>query len=340
MTDRQTEVDKRRVRMAQVKQDLPELWAVENEDYLLSLLDEALTCDELMFKANLFAVDKVLNRVVPIDDETSRKRQLEVNKRRARMAQVKRDLPERWVMDVKEDGVDINEDHMLSLLNEALTTYPFRYLANLHAVDKVLDRLEEPLDYGALRKRQEEADKRKARIEQVKRDFPPWNYDHLLGLLDKALGSDSDCELWLGAIDYSLDHIETPISEEEARETRGRIKKREEEERERKAIRRLRDFEAHEAQQQRAYEAQRRAYRAQIRAKLRAETKRKRHAIRKAIRQEVWSRDGGRCVECGSDQDLHIDHIIPLSRGGSDTLENLQILCARCNLSKGNRRIG
>lgn len=70
------------------------------------------------------------------------------------------------------------------------------------------------------------------------------------------------------------------------------------------------------------------------------QAKRKRHMIRKAVREAVWRRDGSRCVECGRDQDLHIDHIIPHSRGGSDTLENLQIMCAKCNLTKGNRSIG
>ena len=55
-----------------------------------------------------------------------------------------------------------------------------------------------------------------------------------------------------------------------------------------------------------------------------------------AARQEVWERDGGRCVRCGSQQELQYDHIIPLARGGADSAENLQLLCASCDRAKGD----
>ncbi|MDZ7731782.1 MAG: HNH endonuclease signature motif containing protein [Acidimicrobiia bacterium] len=46
-------------------------------------------------------------------------------------------------------------------------------------------------------------------------------------------------------------------------------------------------------------------------------------------------RDDGRCVQCGStDGPHHIDHIYPYSKGGPNTLANLQLLCERCNLEK------
>ncbi len=62
-----------------------------------------------------------------------------------------------------------------------------------------------------------------------------------------------------------------------------------------------------------------------------------RKTIPNRVKQFVWNRDGGRCVECDSNQRLEYDHIIPLALGGSDTERNLQLLCELCNRSKGPR---
>jgi hypothetical protein len=55
------------------------------------------------------------------------------------------------------------------------------------------------------------------------------------------------------------------------------------------------------------------------------------------VKQEVWMRDKGKCVQCGSDVNLHFDHDVPFSKGGSSTADNIRILCARCNLKKGDK---
>lgn len=60
-----------------------------------------------------------------------------------------------------------------------------------------------------------------------------------------------------------------------------------------------------------------------------------RQAIKPSLRQRVFDRDGEQCQYCGTkDGPWHIDHIHPVSRGGSNTLENLTVACAPCNLSK------
>lgn len=53
------------------------------------------------------------------------------------------------------------------------------------------------------------------------------------------------------------------------------------------------------------------------------------------VRREVWRRDKGTCVVCGSPERLEFDHIIPVSMGGSNTARNVQLLCEACNRGKG-----
>lgn len=59
--------------------------------------------------------------------------------------------------------------------------------------------------------------------------------------------------------------------------------------------------------------------------------------LRPKLAPIVFERDGFACVWCGATEPLHVDHIKPLSRGGSNELTNLQTLCGPCNLAKGAR---
>lgn len=66
------------------------------------------------------------------------------------------------------------------------------------------------------------------------------------------------------------------------------------------------------------------------------ETEPFRRVIPSWVKQVAYKRDKGRCVICGSDDQLHFDHELPFSRGGSGlSPENVRLLCARHNLQKG-----
>jgi len=59
--------------------------------------------------------------------------------------------------------------------------------------------------------------------------------------------------------------------------------------------------------------------------------------VRRKIAPEVFKRDPHCCHYCGTTEQLEIDHIIPLSRHGTNELDNLQILCRRCNGHKRDK---
>lgn len=70
-----------------------------------------------------------------------------------------------------------------------------------------------------------------------------------------------------------------------------------------------------------------------------AKRKAKRIAFTKSIRRQVYDKCGGSCGICGKPVDYDtftIDHITPLSRGGTNDIENLQVACKECNMIKGN----
>jgi 5-methylcytosine-specific restriction endonuclease McrA len=53
-------------------------------------------------------------------------------------------------------------------------------------------------------------------------------------------------------------------------------------------------------------------------------------------RQNIFKRDGGRCQYCGSGHDLTLDHVMPRSRGGKSSWDNLVTACKACNSKKGD----
>ena len=55
------------------------------------------------------------------------------------------------------------------------------------------------------------------------------------------------------------------------------------------------------------------------------------------VKKEVWKRDGGKCVECGKTKNLHFDHELPFSKGGTSlTSKNVRLLCMEHNLKKSD----
>lgn len=63
----------------------------------------------------------------------------------------------------------------------------------------------------------------------------------------------------------------------------------------------------------------------------------KRRPIPYKMRQEIYARDYHACLKCGATEEITIDHIIPVAKGGSNDRDNLQTLCRSCNSHKRTR---
>ena len=59
--------------------------------------------------------------------------------------------------------------------------------------------------------------------------------------------------------------------------------------------------------------------------------------IPEEVKDAVWRRDEGKCTQCGSNENLEFDHIIPHSKGGANTKRNIQLLCESCNRKKSDK---
>jgi hypothetical protein len=82
------------------------------------------------------------------------------------------------------------------------------------------------------------------------------------------------------------------------------------------------------------YFAKKRAKVDSIQSESEQQPNRQRTVIPESVRHEIWRRDQGCCVECGSKERLEYDHLIPFSKGGSNTARNLRLLCETCNRRK------
>ena len=60
-----------------------------------------------------------------------------------------------------------------------------------------------------------------------------------------------------------------------------------------------------------------------------------RHTSKKEVREVVFEKHGEVCVKCGGTDNIQIDHIVPVAKGGENSIDNYQPLCKSCNASKG-----
>lgn len=61
------------------------------------------------------------------------------------------------------------------------------------------------------------------------------------------------------------------------------------------------------------------------------------YTVKKSVRKAVFEKHGEICLSCGAVDDITLDHVVPVSKGGKNTLDNLQPLCRRCNTIKHDK---
>jgi 5-methylcytosine-specific restriction endonuclease McrA len=86
-----------------------------------------------------------------------------------------------------------------------------------------------------------------------------------------------------------------------------------------------------------AYRSERAAYELPHVIRLRSYVHVPRRNATRISRRAVFARDRHRCQYCGSERHLTVDHVVPRSKGGADTWDNLVTSCAPCNRKKGDR---
>ena len=59
--------------------------------------------------------------------------------------------------------------------------------------------------------------------------------------------------------------------------------------------------------------------------------------ISKSVSPKIFDSENNSCKKCGNAENLTVDHIVPISKGGTNDKDNLQALCGSCNSKKGNR---
>lgn len=79
--------------------------------------------------------------------------------------------------------------------------------------------------------------------------------------------------------------------------------------------------------------------RAALTSRLKKQRRRAAGVLTAAEWRQIQAQYGHRCLACGSDGPLTIDHIVPVSKGGANTAANVQPLCGPCNSSKGTKTI-
>jgi 5-methylcytosine-specific restriction endonuclease McrA len=117
---------------------------------------------------------------------------------------------------------------------------------------------------------------------------------------------------------------------EKERKERERARERRRKERERERLAKAKAKDKEKQKKQKLLEKKRLA-------RLSAAKEARRRVVPLAVRDAVWRRDRGMCAQCGSRKGLEFDHIVPVSLGGSNTARNIELLCEKCNRSKGKK---